>query len=196
MANWVSYRDIKDQVTFTMVFEHYALLDDAEHPKPDELAIRCPFHDSGARTLKANDAKHGFQCFAPDCGKKGNVIDFVAFMEEQSFRQAALLLHDWFMKPALGRPPKARGRKPADYVAETPEAPRSPAAETAVEAQALPPAAAAKGRGYMREVEARLHELIAADDTEALIKWVKEELLASYRRGIDKQKADTAAATR
>jgi hypothetical protein len=196
MANWVSYRDVKDQVTFTMVFEHYALLDDADHPKPDELAVRCPFHDSGARTLKANDAKHGFQCFAPDCGKKGNVIDFVSFMEETSFRQAALLLHDWFIKSAPVRPPQARATKLAQNDAETPTPPQSPAVEAAVEVQALPVAPAPKSRGYMRDVEARLRELIAAGEADALIKWVKEELLASYRRGMEKQKAGSATASR
>jgi hypothetical protein len=196
MANWVSYRDVKDQVTFTMVFEHYALLDDAEHPKPDELAIRCPFHDSGARTLKANDAKHGFQCFAPDCGKKGNVIDFVSFMEETSFRQAALLLHDWFIKSASAPPPKARAIKPSQTVAETAIPPQSPVTEEAAEVQAVPAEPAPKGRGYMREVEAPLRELIAAGDADALIKWVKEELLASYRRGMEKQKTDSTISRR
>ncbi len=44
------------------------------------------------------------------------------------------------------------------------------------------------------QVEARLRELLAAEDDHAytaLIKWVKEELLASYRRGVEKGKGET-----
>jgi hypothetical protein len=176
MAKWVSFREVKDHVTFTMVFEHYALLDDAETLKSGEIAIHCPFHDSASRTLKANDTKRGFQCFASDCDKKGNVIDFVSFMEEKPFRQAALLLDEWFMNATPPPSPKPREPEPTETVAEDP---------------AAPPAPPAKGRGYLREVEATLRELVAADDQEALIKWVKEELLASYHRGIDKHKASS-----
>jgi hypothetical protein len=157
------------------------LLDDAETLKSGEIAIRCPFHDGASRTLKANDAKRGFQCFASECGKKGNVIDFVSFMEERPFRQAALLLDEWFMNAATPPSDPPREPEPPETVAEDP---------------AAPPAPPAKGRGYMREVEATLRELIAADDPAALIKWVKEELLASYRRGIDKHKASSGTETR
>ena len=41
-----------------------------------------------------------------------------------------------------------------------------------------------------------LRQLIAADDPDTLVKWVKEELLASYRRGVDKQKASDGTDTR
>jgi hypothetical protein len=188
VTKWVSYREVKDHVTFTMVFEHYELLDDAEMLKAGEITIRCPFHDGASRTLKANDTKRGFQCFASDCGKKGNVIDFVSFMEDKSFRNAALLLHERFM----------------DHAAPAPQAPQAPKfqksdhaeAEAVAELPPDPPAPPAKGRGYMREVEATLRQLIAADDPDALVKWVKEELLASYRRGIDKQKASDGTDTR
>jgi len=164
-----------------MVFEHYALLDGAEIQKSGELAIRCPFHDGTSRTLKANDTKRGFQCFAPDCGKKGNVIDFVAFMEEESFRGAALLLHEWFPQTSDAATPQSPQRDEAtEFVAD-------PSPDT------LPPPAS--GRGYMRTVEAKLKELLAADDPPALIKWVKQELLDSYHRGMDKQKASSGAVT-
>jgi hypothetical protein len=182
MATWVNYREVKDRVTFTMVFEHYELLDDTETLKSGEMAIRCPFHDGAARTLKANDTKRGFQCFAAECGKKGNVIDFVSLMEDKPFRQAALLLQTWFMNAA---PPAA-----------APEIQAPPQAASEAESVAPCPAPAASGRGYMREVDARLRDLLAADDPQALIKWVKEELLASYRRGIDKHKASLESDTR
>jgi hypothetical protein len=185
MAKWVSYREVKDHVTFTMVFEHYELLDDAETLKSGEIAIRCPFHDGASRTLKANDRKRGFQCFASECGKKGNVIDFVSFVEDKSFRQAALLLHERFLDHATAAPQASPSPKfPKGNHAE---------AEAVAEPPAVPPAPPSKGRGYMREVEATLRALIAADEPEALVKWVKEEMLASYRRGIDKQKLSSGS---
>jgi hypothetical protein len=175
MSRWVDFRDIKTQVTFSMVLRHYELLDDAETSRQGEIAIRCPFHDTTTRTLKANDTKRGFHCFATECGKKGNVIDFTAFMEELSFRNAALFLHELFLKPADGTPPSP--------------APRGP------EEAATAPPPPAKGRGYMREVESKLRELLGAEDQEGLITWVKDELLASYRRGVEKGKANSATVT-
>jgi hypothetical protein len=182
MATWVNYREVKDRVTFTMVFEHYELLDDVESLKSGEMAIRCPFHNGATRTLKANDTKRGFQCFATECGKKGNVIDFVSLMEDKPFRQAALLLQAWFMDATPGT-------APADI-------PQPPHTESETENVAPPPAPAHNGRGYMREVEAKIRELISADDPGVLIKWVKDELLASYRRGMEKQKASSESGTR
>ena len=40
--------------------------------------------------------KNCFQCFAGSCGAKGNVLDFVAALEQCSVRDAALKLQDWF----------------------------------------------------------------------------------------------------
>ena len=86
MAEWVEYREVKARVTFRQVFAHYALLDGAvEEGKGDKrvIAICCPFCGGRSRTLKANDTKHGFKCFAPECDKHGNVIDFTAAMENR-----------------------------------------------------------------------------------------------------------------
>lgn len=49
---------------------------------------------------------------------------------------------------------------------------------------------AQSGKGYMAEVEATLRKLLENGTETALIKWVKEELLASYRRGIEKGKGE------
>jgi hypothetical protein len=182
MAKWVNYREVKDRVTFTMVFEHYELFGDVESLKSGEMAIRCPFHNGAARTLKANDTKRGFQCFAAECGKKGNVIDFVSLMEDKPFRQAALLLQAWFMDATSEAAPT--------------EIQQPPHTENETENAAAPPAPAPSARGYMREVETKIRELISADDPGVLIKWVKDELLASYRRGMEKQKASSESDTR
>ncbi len=184
MAEWVDFREVKARVTFRQVFDHYALLDGAEEDDKGEIAIHCPFHDGRSRTLKANDTKHGFNCFSPDCDKKGNVIDLVAAMEGFSFRSAALLLQGLFMKPldtgAAEVVHEAARSSDASAATEDSLAPENP--------DTTPPAHS--GKGYMTEVEATLRELLKDGTETALIKWVKEELLASYRRGIEKGKGE------
>ncbi len=99
MTEWVSFSEVKARVSFHDVFAFYELLDAAEEGKNHELSIRCPFHDGAKRLLKAHTEKGVFKCFAPECDKKGNVIDFAAAMEGLSFRTAALFLQEQFMKP-------------------------------------------------------------------------------------------------
>ncbi len=99
MTEWVRFSEVKAQVSFQEVFADYQLLDGAEGGKNNELAICCPFHDGKNRSLKANTEKGVFKCFAPECDKQGNVIDFVAAMEGLPFRSAALFLQEQFMKP-------------------------------------------------------------------------------------------------
>ncbi len=217
MAVWVSYSEVKAQVTFQQVFEHYALLDGALPDDKGEIAICCPFHEGRSRTLKANDTKHGFKCFSPECDKQGNVITFAEAMEGLSFRDAALFLQSTFMKPTgkaspdedPGRPrasKKAGDTKVASDVAEAVNEPRKTSArgkppdpassgkvaesevseQTPLETPEKPPQGTSgkeKGKGYMREVEAKLRELLHEGDDEATIKWVKSELYASYKRG-------------
>ncbi len=212
MPDWVDYREVKARVTFRQVFEHYALLDGVLPDDKGEIAICCPFHEGRSRTLKANDTKHGFKCFAPECDKQGNVITFAEAMEGLSFRDAALFLQSTFMKstgkaspdedPGRPRPPEETSNtKAASDVAEAVNEPRKTppdpafsgkvvnsevAEKTPLETPEKPPQATTgteKGKGYMREVEAKLRELLHEGDDEATIKWVKSELYASYKRG-------------
>ncbi len=195
MAIWVSYSEVKAQVTFQQVFEHYALLDGALPDDKGEIAICCPFHEGRSRTLKANDTKHGFKCFSPECDKQGNVITFAEAMEGLSFRDAALFLQSTFMKPTGQPPEETSNTKAASDVAEAVNEPRKTppdevaevvnsevAEKTPLETPEKPPQATtdkAKGKGYMREVEATLRDLLHEGDDEATIKWVKSELYAS-----------------
>src|SRR5262249_522797 len=62
----------------------------------DELRGPCPIHKGhNPDSFHANTEKNCFQCFS--CGKRGNVLDFVAAMENCSVRDAALKLQQWFM---------------------------------------------------------------------------------------------------
>src|ERR1700686_777399 len=76
-----------------------------------------------ADSFHATTEKNAFHCFS--CGKQGNVLDFVAAMEQCTVRDAAVKLAEWFSisgnaaqpvpvtEPTTG-PPLAREEKVGD----------------------------------------------------------------------------------
>jgi hypothetical protein len=92
-TEWVDFRIIKAAVTMHMVLDHYDItLKKSGH----ELRGKCPIHrGSNNKHFTANVTKNVFKCFFADCGAHGNVLDFVAAMEQCSVRDAALKLRDW-----------------------------------------------------------------------------------------------------
>ena len=95
----------KRKVGIADVLMHYGLLNDLKERKNHELVGYCPIHDEAQynkNAFCANAAKNNWHCFA--CGEGGNVLDFVAQMEDVNIRQAGLLIQEWFgLSPALGR---------------------------------------------------------------------------------------------
>lgn len=93
-TEWVDFRIIKAAVTMQMVLDRYGMtLKKSGH----ELRGKCPIHrGSNDKHFTANVSKNVFKCFFADCGAHGNVLDFVAVMEQCSVRDAALKLRDWF----------------------------------------------------------------------------------------------------
>jgi len=92
--DWVDFREIKTAVSFQMVLDHYGLTNGLRKSK-DELRGKCPLHQGeGERTFHVNVSKGAFFCFS--CKARGNVLDFVAAMEQCSIRDAALKLRDRF----------------------------------------------------------------------------------------------------
>jgi DNA primase len=105
---WVDFRAVKQAVSIEMVLEHYNLLNGLRR-NGDELRGRCPIHKGeGERAFQVNVIKNAFQCFS--CKSRGNVLDFVAAMEECSIRDAAIKLKAWFkvgeseLSPTLRQP--------------------------------------------------------------------------------------------
>jgi DNA primase len=92
-SNWVDFKAVKQAVTMQMVFGHYHV--DWLRKKGGELRGRCPIH-KGERddAFHASTEKNAFHCFS--CGKQGNVLDFVAAMEQCTVRDAAVKLAEWF----------------------------------------------------------------------------------------------------
>lgn len=76
-----------------MVLEHYQI--DWLRKQGAELRGRCPIHEGeGERAFHVNLEKNVFHCFS--CGAKGNVLSFVAAMENVSILEAGLQMKEWF----------------------------------------------------------------------------------------------------
>jgi len=91
--NWVDFRAVKDAVTMRAVLDHYGV--NWLRKKGDELRGRCPIHKGeGQDTFHVSLSKNAFQCFS--CKARGNVLDFVAAMENCSVRDAAVTLAEVF----------------------------------------------------------------------------------------------------
>lgn len=107
--NWVDFRLIKDLVTLEMALDHYQI--NWLRKKGFELVGRCPIHQGeGERTFRVNTDKGAFNCFS--CHKHGNVLDFVAAMEDCSVRDAALKLAGWFGIETGNKPGETASTKP------------------------------------------------------------------------------------
>ena len=91
--SWVDFAAVKRAVSLEAVLRHYQVPGLRRHR--DQLQGCCPIH-RGHRddSFRAHLTKNVFQCFA--CQAHGNVLDFVAAMEQCSMRDAALRLRQWF----------------------------------------------------------------------------------------------------
>lgn len=108
-VKWADYNGIKAKVSIEDVLGHYGLLDGFTR-RGDQLSGCCPIHKGSRKgQFSVSLSKNAFKCFSGECGAKGNQIDLVAAMEDVSFREAALLLQEWFgIEP--GDPPERRER--------------------------------------------------------------------------------------
>lgn len=108
--NWVDFRAIKAAVTMDMVLARYEV--NWLRKSGDELRGKCPIHKGeGQSTFHVSVPKNAFHCFS--CKARGNVLDFVAAMEQCSVRDAGLKLKDWFSLDSSPERTKAQ-RQPAD----------------------------------------------------------------------------------
>ena len=94
MAEWVSFTQVKEQVSIQQILEHYGLVEGLRSQKGgDELVGICPLHQEGKASFHVSLSKNAFQCFG--CKRKGNILDFVGYMEglgPGQPREAALLI--------------------------------------------------------------------------------------------------------
>jgi DNA primase len=102
MRGWVDFGAVKQAVSLEAVLRHYQV--PGLRKRGPQLTGRCPIH-RGQRedSFRASLRKNAFHCFA--CQAGGNVLDFVAAMEQCSIRHAALRLQQWF---SIGAPDEGR----------------------------------------------------------------------------------------
>lgn len=110
MTRWADFAAVKQAVALEAVLRHYQIPGLRRHR--DQLQGCCPIH-RGQRndSFRAHLTKNIFQCFA--CQAHGNVLDFVAAMEQCSIREAALRLQQWF---GLRSYPATAGRQEGELV--------------------------------------------------------------------------------
>ena len=97
MAQYIDFKELRQQVSMEMILDHYGLLVTMIKTK-DGLKSACPIHNGNPKnkSFKVTPSKNLWKCFSPKCNKGGNVLDFVATMEDCSIREAAEKLVDWF----------------------------------------------------------------------------------------------------
>jgi len=95
-SEWVDFKEIKENVSMEEILDHYGLLKGLKRRK-DELIGFCPIHDENhynKNSFCISTVKNNWHCFS--CGAGGNVLDFVAAMENVDIRQAGLLIQKRF----------------------------------------------------------------------------------------------------
>ncbi len=118
MAKWVDYKKIKSEVNIEDLLKHYDLSGKFTR-KGDNLVGCCPIHKGTNPTqFHASVVKNNFNCFG-DCHGGGNVIDFVAKMENVEIRKAGILIQDWFGIKAK-RPSTKKDEKPSALSVDKP----------------------------------------------------------------------------
>ncbi|MFC1712831.1 CHC2 zinc finger domain-containing protein [Candidatus Poribacteria bacterium] len=96
-TKWVDFAELKQRVGMKDILEHYELPEGLTERKNNELVGYCPIHDENQynkNSFCVNTEKNVFNCFA--CGAHGNILDFVAQMEDVDIRKAGLLIQEWF----------------------------------------------------------------------------------------------------
>ncbi len=93
--NFVDFRAVKATVTMEQVLQHYGLLEKMKR-SGDNLSGCCPIHKGSNPTqFRVSLERHLWNCFG-ECKHGGNVLDFIARMENVSIHAAALKAIEWF----------------------------------------------------------------------------------------------------
>src|ERR1700733_8969468 len=120
--DWVSFDEIKKTVTLQMAIERYGI--PLRRVNANTLRGKCPLPTHGSEKSKESftatltkGVGGAWACQSQSCITKrgrvgGNVLDFVAAMEQCSVRDAAIKLQIWFLVPAAGDHPAPVGKEP------------------------------------------------------------------------------------
>lgn len=82
---YVDFAHVKEHASFERVLSHYNL---QPIGRGVQRSVLCPFHRERRPSCKVELEKNIFHCFG--CGKKGNILEFVAALDDADLRTAAL----------------------------------------------------------------------------------------------------------
>ena len=105
---FIDFAAVKAAVTITQILEHYNVT--GLKQSGDNLRGCCPIHNGRKpKEFSVSVSKNCWNCFT-DCGRGGNIFDFVALTEEVSIHEAALLINDWFELELVRNPESKASR--------------------------------------------------------------------------------------
>src|SRR5674476_729078 len=94
-SSFVDFKAVKAALTMEKVLEHYGLLDRFKK-SGDSLSGPCPIHKGSNPTqFRVSLSKNIWNCFS-ECKHGGNVLDFIARMENVTIHAAAHKAIEWF----------------------------------------------------------------------------------------------------
>ncbi len=142
MAQWIKFKELRQKLDFASVLKHYGI---ELRVKGEQHQGLCPLPGHKGEkhpSFSANLQRGIFQCFG--CQAKGNVLDFVALMENldptngEDFRKAALIAEERFVRAAAA-PTEGTGRESNLPDQQTTRAQTAPAPEPKGEPAAAAP---------------------------------------------------------
>jgi DNA primase len=94
-TKFVDFKAVKAAITMEQVLEHYGILDQFKRGT-DSLSGACPIHKGSNPTqFRVSISKNIWNCFS-ECKHGGNVLDFIARMDDVSILAAANKAIEWF----------------------------------------------------------------------------------------------------
>jgi DNA primase len=94
-SKFVDFKAVKAAITMEQVLEHYGILDRFKR-SGDSLSGPCPIHKGSNPTqFRVSISKNVWNCFS-QCKCGGNVLDFIARMDDVSIHAAAIKAIEWF----------------------------------------------------------------------------------------------------
>src|SRR5438045_6551083 len=94
-SSFIDFKAVKAATTMEQVLQHYGLLDKFKRSR-DSLSGPCPIHKGSNPTqFRISLSKNIWNCFS-ECHRGGNILDFIARMEDVSIHAAAQKAVEWF----------------------------------------------------------------------------------------------------
>jgi DNA primase len=122
-TSFIDFKAVKAAVKMEEVLRHYNLLDQFKRTG-ENLSGPCPIHKGSNPTqFRVSTAKNIWNCFS-ECKNGGNVLDFIAQMEDVSIHAAALKAIDWFKLDEASMTQASSRKKPAKEERSHDNAPR------------------------------------------------------------------------